>query len=166
MRQSTIAHIIKNLENNYVIFWQNEINSSEKLDFYPIYKQGFHTNNYINTLRNSQERQSFAKFCTSNHDLLIEKGRHYKPKIPREERICNLCNSNETEDEIHFLFHCSRYEILRKSFLARQCQLFNKFFDNDIILCHALFTTDNKNSIHCTAKYINCASLRKTLTTT
>ena len=157
---------MKNLENNYVIFWQNEINSSENLDFYPIYKQEFHTNNYINTLRNSQERQSFAKFCTSNHDLLIEKGRHYKPKIPREERICNLCNSNETEDDIHFLFHCSRYEILRKSFLARQCQLFNKFFDNDIILCHALFTTDNKNSIHCTAKYINCASLRKTLTTT
>ena len=57
-------------------------------------------------------------FCTSNHDLLIEKGRHSKPKIPREERICNLCNSNEIEDEIHFLFHCSTNEILRKSFLA------------------------------------------------
>ena len=141
--------------------------SSEKLGFYRIYKQGFNTRNYINTLRNSQERLSLAKICTSSHDLLIEKGRHYKPKIPREERICNLCNSNEIEDEIHFLFHYSRYEILRKSFLARQCQLFNKSFDNDITLCHALFTTDNKNSMHCTVKYIiNCTSLRKTLTTT
>ena len=42
--------------------WQNEINSSEKLDFYRICKQGFHTINYVNTLRYSQERQSFAHF--------------------------------------------------------------------------------------------------------
>ena len=89
MRQNTI---IKNLENNYMIYWQNEINSSEKLIFYRMYKQGFRTSNYINTLKNAQERQSFgfAKFYTSNHDLLIEKGRHSKPKIPRGEIICNL----------------------------------------------------------------------------
>ena len=44
-RQRTIAQTINNLENNYVIFWQSEINSSEKLDFLRIYKQGFHTVN-------------------------------------------------------------------------------------------------------------------------
>ena len=124
MRQSTITHTIKNLENNYVNFWQNEINSSEKLDFYRIFTQGFHASSYVNKL---------------------------------------ICNSNEIEDEIHFLFHCSRYEIFRRSFLVRQSQLFNKSFGNDITLCHALFTTDNKNSIHYTAKYtINCTLLRKT----
>ena len=50
MRQSTITHTIKNLENNYVNFWQNEINSSEKLDFYRIYTQGFHAGSYVNKL--------------------------------------------------------------------------------------------------------------------
>ena len=162
MRQNTIIHMIKNLENNYMIYWQNEINSSEKLIFYRMYKQGFRTSNYINILKNAQERQSFAKFYTSNHDLLIETGRYSKPKIPRGERICNLCISKKVEDEIHFLLHCSKYEILRKSFIAKQSQIFHQTFDNDTTFLNKIFTTDNKTSIHCTAKYItNCTLLRK-----
>ena len=114
--------------------------------------------NYINTLNNSQERQSFARFCTNNHDLIIEKGRHSKPKVPRGDRMCNLCNSNEIEDEIHFLFQCSRYEILLRSFLANNLN----YLINPLIMTHTL-TIKNKNSIHCTAKYItNCTLLRKT----
>ena len=26
--------------------------------------------------------------------------------LPRENRLCPLCNSNQVEDEIHFLFQC------------------------------------------------------------
>lgn len=163
MRQDTIAQIIKNLESNYIIYWQNEINSSKKLDFYRMHKQGFHTSNYINTIKNAQERQNFAKLITSNHNLFIEKGRHCRPKIPREERICNFCCSDKIEDEMHFLFHCSKYEILRKSFSEKQSRLLNETFDSYTSLCNTIFTTDNKSSIHCTAKYItNCTLLRKT----
>ena len=41
------------------------------------------------------------KFCISNHNLYIEVGRHCKPKVPREERLCKVCVQNEIEDEIH-----------------------------------------------------------------
>ena len=32
-------------------------------------------------------------------------GRRMRPKIPRNERLCNTCNT--IEDEIHFLIECN-----------------------------------------------------------
>ena len=43
IRTSTIAQIMRKLENNYLNFWQEEINTSMKLDFYRLYKTGFCT---------------------------------------------------------------------------------------------------------------------------
>ena len=31
----------------------------------------------------------------------------------RDKRFCPVCDSNQTEDEIHFLFHCPKYPTLR-----------------------------------------------------
>ena len=47
---------------------------------------------------------------------MIEKGRHKRPKIPREHRFCPFCPT-KVEDEIHFLTECifykNRNELLR-----------------------------------------------------
>ena len=40
------------------------------------------------------------------------------------ERTCNICKSNETEDEIHFLFKCLCYYDLRHSLINKQKQTF------------------------------------------
>ena len=45
---------------------------------------------------------------------MIEQGRYNQ--ISRENRHCLLCGSNQIEDEIHFLFHCSKYSIIRNNF--------------------------------------------------
>ena len=136
--------------------------TSMKLDFYRLYKTGFCTSSYVDILRNTQIRKDFIKFCISNHNLCIEVGRHCKPKVPREERLCKVCVQNEIEDEIHLLFHCTKYEYIRKQFLAKQSQILNlTSFDDYKKLCYILFTTSNKTSIHCTAKYISkCLLLR------
>ena len=162
IRTSTIAQIMRKLENNYLNFWQEEINTSMKLDFYRLYKTGFCTSSYVDILRNTQIRKDFIKFCISNHNLCIEVGRHCKPKVPREERLCKVCVQNEIEDEIHLLFHCTKYEYIRKQFIAKQSQILNlTSFDDYKKLCYILFTTSNKTSIHCTAKYISkCLLLR------
>ena len=55
-----------------------------------------------------------TKFRLSNHELMIEKGRHLKLEI--NERNCSFCNS--LEDELHFLIDCPTYAPLR-------CDLFN-----------------------------------------
>jgi hypothetical protein len=34
--------------------------------------------------------------------------------IPRHQRLCQQCSSGEVEDEINFLFKCSKYEPDRK----------------------------------------------------
>ena len=39
---------------------------------------------------------------------MIEKGRHMRPTIPREQRYCPFC-STSIENEIHFLTQCKQY---------------------------------------------------------
>ena len=46
----------------------------------------------------------------------IETGRYKQPKIPRERRICFLCNLSKVETETHFLFECPAYDTQRKAF--------------------------------------------------
>ena len=72
---------MRKLENNYLNFWEEEINTSMKPDFYRLYKTGFCTSSYVDILRNTQIRKDFIKFCISNHNLCIEVGRHCKPKV-------------------------------------------------------------------------------------
>ena len=49
-------------------------------------------------------RLILAKFRLSEHKLLIEIGRNLK--IPRDQRLCAICNV--LEDEFHFFFECKR----------------------------------------------------------
>ena len=44
---------------------------------------------------------------------MIEKGRHSRPKIERNDRKCFICQ-NEVEDEYHFITKCPLYENERK----------------------------------------------------
>ena len=47
----------------------------------------------------------------------MEKGR-YKG-IPFEKRICDHCSSGQVEDELHFLFECSKFDNIRLSFITQ-----------------------------------------------
>ena len=68
--------------------------------------------------------------------LKIETGRY--DNTPRCERLSSLCDMNEIEDEIHFLFRCSKYSIIRNAFCnkianripnVKQLQLTDLIFD-------------------------------------
>ena len=48
---------------------------------------------------------------------MIEHGRYQIDHLPRENRLCPLCNSNQVEDEIHFLFQCNKYSVQRQAFI-------------------------------------------------
>ena len=60
-----------------------------------------------------------AKFRSGSLPLSIETGRFARPKVPLNERICNLCSSNTVEDEVHFLLKCSLYSDLRRPLLLK-----------------------------------------------
>lgn len=54
---------------------------------------------------------------TSSHRLAVEMGRFNE--TPRTQRICKFCNSNDIEDEFHFLFACDTYCELRKLYIKK-----------------------------------------------
>ena len=45
----------------------------------------------------------------SAHDLLIERGRYFRQRIPREQRICVQCN--QVEDKEHFSYFVENIHI-------------------------------------------------------
>ena len=69
------------------------------------------TSDYLYQLRDYEEGQNFVKFKISNLKLMIQHGRYQIDHLLRENRLCPLCNSNQEEDEIHFLFHCNKYSV-------------------------------------------------------
>jgi hypothetical protein len=55
---------------------------------------------------------------------MIERVRHLN--IPRAERYCLLCKSNQIEDEKHFLLHCKKFNTQRN--------IFNEKISNILVL--------------------------------
>ena len=58
-----------------------------------------------------ETRTILSKFRLSNHDLMIEKGRHIK--LDKTERFCPFCPTL-IETEFHFLLHCDTFSRLRR----------------------------------------------------
>ena len=59
-------------------------------------------------------RKVISRIRCLSDPLAIEKGRQKNPKIPREERLCTLCEERVVEDEEHFLLKCTTYTHLRE----------------------------------------------------
>ena len=95
--------------------WFEKLGTSSKAESYREYKTLLDTERYLFLDMPYELRRVFARFRCSNHDLMIEKGRH--TNIDREYRYCTLCFRRGilvTETELHFLLECNAYEGLRK----------------------------------------------------
>ena len=99
-------------------------NSGSKLRTYALIKTEIGIEKYLIEMKNCELRIKFTKFRLSNHNLMIEKGRHMGLKS--EERICPFC-SNVIEDEIHFFLECHAYITIREP-LIREAKILNYYF--------------------------------------
>ena len=63
----------------------------------------------LNIIDDPLHRRDYTKFRISNHNLMIEYGRYGNTKVPKESRLCLVCNTNQIEDELHLIFSCSCY---------------------------------------------------------
>lgn len=86
---------------------------NSKLRTYAIFKKKIGPETYLSQIKKPTIRTQLSKFRLSNHALMIETGRHNK--IPKEIRFCPFCPTS-VETEIHFLFQCSTYSIMRDIF--------------------------------------------------
>ena len=84
-----------------------KLEGSTKCDTYRLFKDKMKFEEYL-LHPNRKERIAMAKLRISDHKLMIEVGRHRRPVIAREERLCYMCK-DKVEDEIHFLTECNIY---------------------------------------------------------
>ena len=87
--------------------WKSKLDASVKGETYRSFKDQLHYEPILKVL-DRKHRRVMMKFRMSDHKLMIEEGRHYRPKIPRENRLCKICN-DEVEDEQHMLINCKLY---------------------------------------------------------
>ena len=99
-----IKHFVSLMKQKYISYWQQTLQHSQKLEFYQIFKIQYGPSRYLDLTTRISERRVLITLCISNLKLLIELGRYNN--ISRDNRLCQVCGSNQIQDEIHFLFHC------------------------------------------------------------
>ena len=97
--------ISKICQDNYDRYWCSGIDVSPKAISYKNFKTTISPENHLSNVKNIRHKIALTCFRLSNHNLLIEKGRHFRPKIERIERKCFICK-DEVEDESHFITKC------------------------------------------------------------
>lgn len=100
------------------IFHQNSFENlkseESKLRTYGTFKKKIGFEKYLSDIKKPSIRTQVTKFRLSNHRLMIEAGRHNR--IPKEMRFCPFCPKS-IENESHFLFECSVYQLQRENLL-------------------------------------------------
>ena len=113
----------RNLREAYIVKWNEQLwndnrtrqNGGNKLRILTEYSKQFLPGNStcISRITVRCHFVAMARFRTSCHSLAIETGRHRKPPIPPEQRLCVYCNSGKVDDEVHFLIECYHLQYYR-----------------------------------------------------
>ena len=115
---------------------------------------------YVDVLSNRCDRAGICKIRISAHPLMIE---HLN--IPRTERYCLLCKSNQIEDEKHFLLHCKQFNTQRNIFNEKILNILeNASYKNANNKISFLFNNKSYSILRLTSSFIsNCLNIRKEL---
>ena len=97
--------------------WSDKMQTVSKLRTYRTFKTRYETEHYLQVNITKTERSHLAQFRCAVLPLKIEMGRFSGLSV--EDRICQVCNENAMEDELHFLFHCQIYNDIRIPFINK-----------------------------------------------
>ena len=95
----------------------NSCLSQPKLRTYVKITNFGNANIYLTKPLTFTQKAHVAKFKLGVLPLRLETGRFCRPKLPETDRICEQCNSNSIENEIHFALYCFKHYNIRKAFL-------------------------------------------------
>ena len=109
-------------------------NTNGKLRTFLKFKKEYCQETYLLHSKNLNHLTALARLRMSSHTLAIETGRHSKPKIAKENRLCKNCDLNEVEDEQHFLLRCTLYDTLRRNLLKVTALETNSLSDEDTFI--------------------------------
>ena len=92
------------LMDQFIQEWQSRVAENSVCSNYRLFKKKFCFEKYLIYLP-SILRQRVLKFRLSNHRLPIQQRRSLG--IPRDERICTVCDGGEVGDEFHYFLNYS-----------------------------------------------------------
>ena len=140
-------------QNNYDRYWLLKLGESPKAISYTKIKPNVYLEKYLHEVKNIRHKIALSRLRLSNHNLLIETGRHIRPKLDRENRKCFICK-DDIEDEMHFITKCPLYSSEREE-LYKSLKINSKTFeslsrDQKFIF---ILTNEDKNVMTELAKY-------------
>ena len=86
-------------ESRFKRVWNTEVSDIGKnpvLRTYTTFKKSHDMETYLLHVCNYKYRRCIAQFRVSSHRLMIETGRHQKPKLPLKQRLCQFCDKTWT----------------------------------------------------------------------
>ena len=113
--------------------WQQEVQNKPKLRSFILFKDDVNVEPYVQFIHDRQTRSLLAQLRCGILPLKIETGRF--SRLPVEERLCELCNNEQVESEIHFICYCPLYDDVRTN-----------MYNQVKLICHDFetMTTENK----------------------
>ena len=111
--------------------WNEHRYNKPKLRLYNLYKASYEQEEYISFNASRYKKSLLAQLRAGILPLQVEVGRYRN--VPLSSRVCELCDSNEVEDEIHFLLVCRRFETQRHILYEKAKSVFPTFDQEDAI---------------------------------
>ena len=125
--------LVSVLTSYFVQEWYGSLDQSVVLEEYRHFKHSFTYEYYLDVVP-YDIRFYITRIRLSAHSLRMQTGRYGQNRIPRHERFCMLCYSNELEDMYHFICVCPSFveirnkylppSFIRKPSMYKLCQLF------------------------------------------
>ena len=117
-KRSSVMDYYYNLNGNNCLNFLSALEEKiRNVDMIPYYRNLIHVEKscIYTSFLNDYYRKIITRWRLSCHKLKIETGRYARPFIPREERICETCNT--IDDEHHAIFICPVYHNARQNFI-------------------------------------------------
>jgi hypothetical protein len=102
--------------------FSSSVSANSKLNYYSVFKQDIICEKYLFVIQNLILRILLSKLRIGMLNLEINLGRY--EGVPREERLCKVCNSGLIEDEFHFVLVCNYYVPERQRLIPQYCCLY------------------------------------------
>ena len=132
-----VSNIQSKFRCNQATYLANECAEKPKLRTFNTFKKFSELPSYIFKSLSFNERRLMAKTRLGCLPIRIETGRYSIPRVPENQRLCLVCDSNSIESEVHYLFSCSAYSYDRDEWYSKMT------LPNDF----ESITTDNKLKI-------------------
>ena len=151
------------MQKKYLSYWNHTLQRSQKRNLYYKIKTNYSPSAYLDLTRKNPSRKILVKPRISSHKLRIETRRY--DNLPRDKRLCSLCNCNRIEEETHLLLDCPSFSSIREMFFSKlePKTPFLRLQSREILLSHLMNFTDYFINLQLISFIPSCFELRDKL---